>query len=192
MIPRRYSPRKLDIDLALRITGQPNAFSHVARPFCRPKWQRQTYGHGTPFQASHMRFQLKRHAVIRADHLVHPVPELIPTILHWNHGFRQRHEPAVQKADVRHHLTSAQSVYPPTRMRNTRRSSAVNFHPMRFSNTSRCVPGAPALNSNVRCPESTALPLAVRRKSSLTSTSDVWSYDGTQSSPRVRSSQRWM
>src|SRR5262250_1822719 len=101
--------------------------------------------------------------MIRADDFVDAIAKLKASIFDRDFCLGQRHERSIDEGHIRHDYPLLPDEGSAAVTSKTRRSSAVNFQPMRFSNSTRWVPGLIALNSNVRWPLSTALFPAMRR-----------------------------
>src|SRR5215813_1793088 len=114
-------------------------------------------------QARQMGLEREWTPLIRADHFIDAIAKLKASIFDRDFRVGQRYERSIDKGYIRHDYALFREEGSETFTSKTRRSSAVNFHPMRFSNNTRWVPSLTALNSNVRCPLSTALFPATRR-----------------------------
>src|ERR1041385_6732839 len=114
-------------------------------------------------QPSQMGLQCEGASPIGTDHFVDAIAKLKASIFDRDFCLCQRYECSIYESHIRHDYALLRDEASDTTTSKTRRSSAVNFHPMRFSNSTRWVPGLTALNSNVRCPLSTALFPAMRR-----------------------------
>lgn len=148
MISRSNPAGDLEIYLGLGISGVPDPLLNPSGPLFSGIGLNQTEFPRAPVKPIEMRLKLKRAAAVGPDDFVHTVAELKPAILDRDGRLMPGNKSSVDKCDVGH----ASQPFPvgTTWIRNIRRSSAVNFHPMRFSNTNSCVPGNTPWNSNVR------------------------------------------
>src|SRR4249920_70672 len=135
----------------------------MAGPFNAGIGLRQIKRCGATLESRQMGIECKRMPLVRAHHFVDAIAELKTSIFDRYLCLGQRHKRSIDEGHIRHDYALLRDEESEAVTSKTRRSSAVNFHPMRFSNSTRWVPGLTALNSNVRCPLSTALFPAMRR-----------------------------
>src|SRR5439155_207615 len=82
VVSGRHPSGELDIHLALRIAAPPDSLHDIALPFPGLNGNRQLNALSASLQASQVRIELERPAMVGSDHLVHPVAELEPAIFH--------------------------------------------------------------------------------------------------------------
>src|ERR1041384_1996794 len=157
------TPTELNVDFRFGKGSPSNSFQDMVHPLRVGIGLRQVKCRRTAIQSSEMGFECERMPLVGTDHFVDAIAKLKASIFDRDFRLGQRHERSIDEGHIRHDYALLRDEPSETVTSKTRRSSAVNFHPMRFSNTTRWVPALTALNSNVRCPLSTALFPAMRR-----------------------------